>query len=66
MVADMEMLKAARHEADGYERCVSCRKRVDIPEDMDIEFRSFYIEGAGQLCYDCYQELYRKNSVQTQ
>ena len=49
-----------------YETCVCCHKRLKIPRNQEIEFRSFYIEGAGQLCYDCYQELYRKNSVQTQ
>lgn len=58
MVADMEKRKAARQQADGYERCACCHRRVDIPEDMDIEFRPFYIEGAGQLCYDCYHTLY--------
>ena len=29
-------------------------------ENEEIEFRPFYIEGAGQLCYDCYHELYTK------
>lgn len=41
-----------------YETCVCCRKITGILVDMDIELRPFYIEGAGQLCYDCYQELY--------
>lgn len=42
-----------------YEICVCCQKRLEIPRNQDIEFRPYYIEGAGQLCYDCYQELYR-------
>lgn len=45
---------------DRCERCVCCHKKLDIPKDKAIEFRPFYIEGAGQLCYDCYHELYRK------
>lgn len=57
-MADMVTLKETGQEADRYERCVCCRRRVDIPLDMDIEFRPFYIEGAGQLCYDCYHTLY--------
>ena len=62
VVTDMEKLKeAGRPGEDGYERCVCCRRRVDIPKDMEIEFRPFYIEGAGQLCYDCYSELYGKS-----
>jgi hypothetical protein len=46
---------------DGCERCVCCRRQVDIRKDTDIEFRPFYVEGAGQLCYDCYSELYGRS-----
>lgn len=45
-----------------YEKCICCHKRLSIPMDMEIEFRSFYIEGAGQLCYDCFQELYKRKN----
>lgn len=41
-----------------YESCVCCHKPTNIAKNKDIEFRPFYIEGAGQLCYDCYHELY--------
>jgi hypothetical protein len=41
-----------------FEICVSCGKQTDIPREMDISERSFYIEGAGQLCKDCYYQLY--------
>lgn len=44
-----------------YEQCVCCHKIVSILKDEDIDFRPFYIEGAGQLCYDCYHELYPRN-----
>ena len=44
-----------------YEQCICCHKTLNIPLDVEIEFRPFYIEGAGQLCYDCYQELYVRN-----
>ncbi|NBI70631.1 hypothetical protein D3Z50_06085 [Clostridiaceae bacterium] len=45
-----------------FEKCICCHKRLNIPMNMEIEFRSFYIEGAGQLCYNCYQELYVRKS----
>ncbi len=48
-----------------YEICVCCHKQLKIPRNQEIAFRPFYIEGAGQLCYDCYQELYRGNYIQT-
>lgn len=54
--------KDAQDQADAYERCVCCHRRVGILKDTDIEFRPFYIEGAGQLCYGCYYELYVRNA----
>ena len=47
-----------KHQNNKYEECVCCHKRLDICRNEKIEFRPFYIEGAGQLCYDCYHELY--------
>lgn len=47
---------------DDYEVCVCCHKRVNISKDKHIEFRPFYIKGAGQLCYDCYHEVYMKGA----
>ena len=41
-----------------YEICVCCHKKVKVSRNEEIAFRSFYIEGAGQLCYDCFHELY--------
>lgn len=46
-----------------YEECVCCYRRLSILKCKEIEFRPFYIEGAGQLCYDCYHELYVGNRV---
>lgn len=40
------------------ERCVICRRETDVPADLEIGLRRFYIEGAGQLCPACYRELY--------
>ncbi len=47
-----------------WETCVCCHRKIRVVPDQPIEFRAFYIEGAGQLCYDCYQEIYgnRKRS----
>ena len=40
------------------EKCVSCGEETHVPKDLHIDFRDFYIEGVGQLCYDCHKELY--------
>ena len=58
MVGETGREERVKKRGDVYEQCVFCHRRLDIPKDMDIELRPFYIEGAGQLCYDCYSELY--------
>lgn len=56
----LESNAKGRHNQDKeYEICVCCHKQVKIFKDEEIEFRPFYIEGAGQLCYDCYHKIYR-------
>jgi hypothetical protein len=45
------------------ENCVICGKETPYPKDMNIEQRDNYIEGVGQLCTDCYIDLYNKNVV---
>lgn len=35
------------------ELCVMCNRDTKIPVDKHIEFRNNYIEGLGQLCYNC-------------
>lgn len=45
-------------ESGTLETCVSCGKQTDIPKERNISERRFYIEGAGQLCRDCYYQLY--------
>lgn len=47
-------------KAAEFENCVVCRKQTDVPKTRDISERKYYIEGAGQLCRDCYFEIYGK------
>ena len=42
------------------DKCVSCKKETQYDEFDHIDFRNFYIEGAGQLCPECYNEIYQK------
>ena len=46
-----------------YEICIVCHKELDIKKDTPILEREFYIEGAGQVCIDCYIELLNEKSV---
>lgn len=37
-----------------FETCVICGKETNVPVKQHVDFRDFYIEGAGQLCKSCY------------
>ena len=45
------------------ERCVSCDINTNVPKALDITYRKWYIQGAGQLCEECYNFLYPKKQV---
>jgi len=40
------------------DKCVSCGCETEYDKETHIDFRNFYIEGAGQLCEKCYKEIY--------
>lgn len=42
------------------ERCAVCGKMTEYTKDTPISERLGYIEGGGQLCKDCYYEMYVK------
>ena len=41
------------------DKCVSCGIETQYDEFDHIDFRNFYIEGAGQLCPDCFDQIYK-------
>ena len=42
------------------ELCITCKKETKYDREEHIDYRVGYIEGAGQLCLDCYDEIYIK------
>ena len=46
------------------EICVGCRDETNVPIDLHIDFRAYYIEGAGQLCKKCYNKIYNKKCAE--
>ena len=40
------------------DRCVMCSKKTEYDIHTHIDLREHYIEGAGQLCLDCFDEIY--------
>ena len=43
------------------DKCVSCGVDTTYDREEHIDFRIGYIEGAGQLCLDCYDNIYIKS-----
>lgn len=37
------------------DKCISCGKETSYNSDTHIDMRYGYIEGAGQLCINCYR-----------
>lgn len=44
------------------DKCVSCGVETQYDEFDHIDFRNFYVEGAGQLCCTCFNEIYNFNN----
>ena len=40
------------------DRCVSCVVETQYDVTENINNRFYYVEGAGQLCKDCYERVY--------
>ena len=40
------------------DKCVLCGQETSYDFKTPIKQRKFYVEGAGQLCKRCFQELY--------
>ena len=40
------------------DKCITCGKETPYHLDVNIEYRSHYVEGAGQLCKQCWDKTY--------
>jgi hypothetical protein len=47
------------------DKCISCKKDTQYDEMTHIDMRCYYIEGAGQLCPDCYNKIYESKRDNT-
>jgi len=47
-----------KEEDSNLEHCVICDVETDIPVTQHVDYRQFYVEGAGQLCQYCYYKVY--------
>lgn len=46
------------------DKCIICNDETIFDNDEHIDKRNWYVEGAGQLCEDCYNSIYFKHKVE--
>lgn len=46
-----------------YEKCVCCGRCTNIPKYMHVSKRSYYVEGIGQLCNECFKKIYHDSDI---
>ncbi len=40
------------------DKCINCKCETLYDKETHIDFRLGYVEGAGQLCLDCWEVIY--------
>jgi hypothetical protein len=45
------------------DKCVVCGCKTQYKKTDHIDFRKFYVEGAGQLCGKCWSEIYETKKL---
>tara|TARA_B100000287_G_scaffold404198_1_gene426656 strand:+ start:728 stop:967 length:240 start_codon:yes stop_codon:yes gene_type:complete len=46
------------NKKDNTDKCVMCGANTEYTKDTHIDFRTNYVEGAGQMCNDCHTKIY--------
>ena len=46
-----------------YDCCVLCGSLTEYDKNIPVDLRKYYVVGSGQLCKDCYQDVYGKNKL---
>jgi|APSaa5957512535_1039671.scaffolds.fasta_scaffold07759_6 hypothetical protein len=46
------------------DKCISCSCDTKYTSEVHIDDRFCYVEGAGQLCNDCWNKIYNKKLLE--
>ena len=57
----MENIKSSEKPIIIMDTCVICGRTTIYSRDTHIDYREYYVEGAGQLCKSCCEKIYREN-----
>jgi hypothetical protein len=48
---------------DGYDLCVLCKTKTPYKTETRVDMRNNYIEGCGQLCDGCYNQIFLEEEI---
>lgn len=51
------MERQSKSETRQFERCIRCGKETEYTTDTPVALRYCFVDGAGQLCRECYAKL---------
>ena len=46
-----------------FESCVLCRQETEYAVTDSISLRKYYVDGAGQLCEECYKKYKKQKEM---
>ena len=41
------------------DKCIVCGEETPYDETVDVNMRTCYVDGVGQLCVGCWKEVYK-------
>ena len=51
-------IKEVEDRNNSVETCILCNCSTEYRFNIHIDFRNYYVEGAGQMCKECYVATY--------
>ena len=58
LLSNVKLAKEFEEEYSSVENCVVCNSPTEYRFNDHIDHRNYYVEGAGQLCKECYDRTY--------
>jgi hypothetical protein len=55
---DFKVVCASPEKDTPTERCILCGIQTSVPVSTDVSLRNNYVDGAGQMCFLCFDEVY--------
>jgi|688.fasta_scaffold27735_14 hypothetical protein len=57
MNSNITKLNNGDFKVEPMEKCIVCNVETNVPQSLHVDYRNHYIDGAGQLCHECFSEI---------